>query len=1339
MKHQLYLNIKKIFICILSFVMVFCATFNNVNAHQNPIADIYENSTNQSLDNDIDNNYNVQAASETSSTSGIKDPVYLSDIDYISDLSFAKSGYNIRKDVNAVGGMISLLVDDKPTYFLKGVSAWATSEVVYDISGYQDYDYFSAQIGLDYSQVSTYFAGTASVYIYTSFDGEQWDLHENSDILKMMPKNNSFEVQIPLDGANYLKLSASQDGSDWWDHWYDDVIYGNAMLSQDGYEHETSLNNKIKTVDEYDVLLHEYYQTNGIATTAADLNNEYFQLLLLQRNFVNKYGYDLLQTHVAFSQNYNESFFYIFDNVHYLREFTLGGTPDGAFTAAMKVFDELYFTFKTDLTNETVSEFGIVYKDLYRKMMFTLALTHSATVGFWAGGKIDDPRGPNDSYCVTRYEIFKTMHLDGLLDTELFESLYIEEMRFVMNNIVDDESIEWYNYIVSQNNDSRNPYTYISYMFGYDYTLDKYYSQENYDMWNEKYSLSDFDITYQEGYPKPWIVFEENGVCGAISKTGSNIYGSFGAPSTVVSQPGHAAYIHYSLNSNGEGFWSLSNDISGWGSSGRTEKLSTRMPNGWGTSTTSTLNTNASYILLAQEALNDYENYETSQVLLLQAQLFEGDYSTLETIYRSALEIQDVNFDAWYALASLYLVDQSKTEEDVLDLLREINDALTYQPLPLFDLYALLSSKLESSNSLIVYDLLLSNAITSCQVATDQESIQFAAIKQVANALAGSVDGNIASFSFDGINGGMIILSSKFDGSDVRYDYSVDGGITWHETQENKFTLPQSHIDSINADDDLLIHIIGQNYDDTNIFTIDITEDTGPKNLYNNDLENIVAGAKDSMLWKIIAPVVESNVAMVVQGISDSWTSFSDATPNLTGKVSVMVKNGNSGTTLGSDKYITLNYTDDVQQDPEFSYVSIDQLSIFDYSSAQDEAGCYVDNVIDGNIYTIWHSSYNADDTDRFVVIELDEPIYLSRFEYVSRVDGGTNGRPASYEVYSSLDGENYTLVAGLDSVENSAGTKGVDLETPIATKFVKYVSTGYYGSKSYASASMFNLYEDTLYSNPPLGSIEYSEINPTNKDVTVTLTSDQEITILNNDGSNTYTFSENGTFTFEYQNIMGDVSTSVVSVDYINKETPVASVEYEYLNDGSGGVLAKVVNPSTEITITNNEGSLEYIFLDVGTFTFEFVDLYGNKGSVEAIVNSMGDIVAPTATIKYENIDVGVVQATLSEYSEDIIITNNDGNNTYLFNSNGSFTFEYEDLAGNKGSTTATVDWLSNDNLDDSQDDNNQPNDSTDTEPNDESVNTSDASYDVVFLLMLMNLSILYWSYLYLNKKYTN
>jgi len=70
-----------------------------------------------------------------------------------------------------------------------------------------------------------------------------------------------------------------------------------------------------------------------------------------------------------------------------------------------------------------------------------------------------------------------------------------------------------------------------------------------------------------------------------------------------------------------------------------------------------------------------------------------------------------------------------------------------------------------------------------------------------------------------------------------------------------------------------------------------------------------------------------------------------------------------------------------------------------------------------------------------------------------------------------------------------------------------------------------------------------------------------------------------------------------------------------------------------------------------------------------------------PIASIDYapETSTAGNVTATLVNESESITITNNGGSDTYVFTTNGSFTFEFEDATWNTWSTTATVDWITN------------------------------------------------------------
>ena len=70
---------------------------------------------------------------------------------------------------------------------------------------------------------------------------------------------------------------------------------------------------------------------------------------------------------------------------------------------------------------------------------------------------------------------------------------------------------------------------------------------------------------------------------------------------------------------------------------------------------------------------------------------------------------------------------------------------------------------------------------------------------------------------------------------------------------------------------------------------------------------------------------------------------------------------------------------------------------------------------------------------------------------------------------------------------------------------------------------------------------ITYSITNMTNKDVIATLNSDIDIKVTNNDGNKTYTFTQNGTFTFKY--MVNDIEYEITAtVNNIDKTLPVIS-----------------------------------------------------------------------------------------------------------------------------------------------------------------------------------------------------
>ena len=213
-----------------------------------------------------------------------------------------------------------------------------------------------------------------------------------------------------------------------------------------------------------------------------------------------------------------------------------------------------------------------------------------------------------------------------------------------------------------------------------------------------------------------------------------------------------------------------------------------------------------------------------------------------------------------------------------------------------------------------------------------------------------------------------------------------------------------------------------------------------------------------------------------------------------------------------------------------------------------------------------------------------------------------------------------------------------------------------------------------------PVATISYDINELTNQDVTATVTFDKEnVTITNNDGKNTYTFTENGQFEFEFIGPSGNAGVAVASVNWIDKVAPIAEIEYSIDKLTNQDVVATVVNPSEEITFIESDGT--HTFTENGEYVFEFIDSAGNRGTVKAEVLWIDKIV-PVATITYstETETMDPVTATITFDKENVKITNNEENNTYLFTENGEFTFEFIDLAGNIGTAIANVNWIQND-----------------------------------------------------------
>ncbi len=986
------------------------------------------------------------AASLPEANFGLEDDtskyVYLSDLELdTTHRSQAGWGSILFDQVNG-GGKIAERYEGNVVTFDKGIWAHASSNVYYNLeeAGVEgEYDYLTAYAGLNTTAASS--SNGVVFFVYGSRDGTNWDVLYNEARKVTLPGQNADYIRINIKPYKYLRLQAYDNGSNGNDH----AVWGDARLVKEGYNASV-----VPAANEFD----NYFKQMGVVDPAT---NAEYELALLRRSLIKKVGQYTLTQFVRESEVNRQTLEWLYNNLDILRWYITGGAPVGNnYRQSLNVLASLYGAHKDDLANDDVGESGLRLGDLVAKMMISESLVYSSAVVSWVGGN-------QQSDAVKRYEVFKMLYDEGRLHNKsIFESLEIEEMRWVLDTMTTDAEVDWLNYY-SRKKGSSNPYSYIRYTFGYAYGKPEYYSEENRATWDEKYDLAEYGVEYGvAGKPKLWIVFEEGSVCGGLSKTGTNIWNTWGYPASVIGQPGHAAYLAYSQDAQGRGKWSIGNNISGWTRSEKSERL----PLGWGSNNWDSYY-QVSYVPYAQEAIDDMGNLVKAEETLLLADVYNGDKEKTEAIYRKALGYQNINMDVWYDLIQLYNSDADKTEADYVRLAEEIADALTYYPLPMWDLMNLIKPHVTSSVGQADFYRVQRNALNTAKTATADDVTDPGVSITMANFLTQTNDLSMGSFSFDGEKANKIVMAQRYfsDSLVTTWQYSLDGKRTWSEpisVQERGLTAAE--IAQVNAEDDIVICIVGTkcgsayNYgeggqfeDDS--FAIDITEQSAPSNLYANDLENRVIGATDNMEWRLQA--------------GDKWTSYATAVPDLTGDKTVEVRNGATGTRLASEAS-TYAFKQDVI-DERKQYITVDHLSIAGVSTEATSQGGQATNALDGNYNTRWHSAWNGTDQDKWIAVKFDEPVLLTAIDYVPA--GGGNGKILDAQILGSEDGVNFFEIATVRNWANNETIKTVDienLEKPI--QYVKIVGerTSSASKASFIAARMFNFYKDGTYVAEP-------------------------------------------------------------------------------------------------------------------------------------------------------------------------------------------------------------------------------------------------------------------------------
>lgn len=186
----------------------------------------------------------------------------------------------------------------------------------------------------------------------------------------------------------------------------------------------------------------------------------------------------------------------------------------------------------------------------------------------------------------------------------------------------------------------------------------------------------------------------------------------------------------------------------------------------------------------------------------------------------------------------------------------------------------------------------------------------------------------------------------------------------------------------------------------------------------------------------------------------------------------------------------------------------------------------------------------------------------------------------------------------------------GLEEENDIKTGLIVSNSLHAYYLADWAN-DFANIYVNKYIKQNPV-TVSYSNTDEfTNQDVTVTLNIGSDSKVTNNEGKNTYTFTKNGTFTFEYER-RGQAFEKKVTITSIDKDAPTISgvVNGKIYTDSAKPVIKDDNLEKIEVLFngTNIQFNSGNTLKDEGIYNITATDKAGNVTSIEMYIVEKGE-----------------------------------------------------------------------------------------------------------------------------------
>ena len=353
----------------------------------------------------------------------------------------------------------------------------ANGQLIYDISQYSNtFTHFIADIGVDSSRPQV---ASIKVTVSVSDDLSNWTNLEIPGLENVLKSANPcIEVNVDISGKKYLKIYASDanDGKS-----SDHCVLGDAKIARESYNKDSELYSKIKKIEEYDK------EISSISSYEEAYKNH--KDIILKRELVNRIGYWSIQNLANTDEKCKIALDWILEDEKVLDlAIKVGEIKDGY--KFLNSLGTLYNTEHSKLGSDGEWE-------LYEKMMIALSAAYSSEN--MASPMNFSHLAPNYDV-VERFEEVKNLYKNGKLDS-IFPTLKVELLRMVMQDAVRVDETKWFSYWThkDENGGWGNTFNKGSFWLRYvspDYNQPEYFDSANKAKYDEKYSLSKYDVPY---------------------------------------------------------------------------------------------------------------------------------------------------------------------------------------------------------------------------------------------------------------------------------------------------------------------------------------------------------------------------------------------------------------------------------------------------------------------------------------------------------------------------------------------------------------------------------------------------------------------------------------------------------------------------------------------------------------------------------------------------------------------------------------------------------------------------------------------------------------------------